>query len=75
LTSSRRRPDRPIESVVLRISFRGDRETLSEFRKALPSSKLKEGVLELKIEGTEPQEVEQKAREVLEKLREVEGGR
>ena len=75
MSSSSRRPDRPIESVALTISFKGDSKTLSEVRKALPESKAKGRTLELTIRGDEPLEVERKAREVLEKLRAASGGR
>jgi len=73
LTLARRRPDRPIESVELRISFRADRATAEATKLAVPTAVLSNGVCILKIEGEQPGDVADKAREVLEKIRGVAG--
>jgi hypothetical protein len=71
MTSSRRRTDRPIKSVELRITFNADRATASRVRKALPSAVIRHGVFEIEIVGEDPAEVEAQARAVLERLRSV----
>ena len=71
LTSSRRRTDRPIRSVELRISFDADRAAVSRIKRALPSAVIGDGVCEVEIVGEHPAEVEVEARLVLEKLRSV----
>lgn len=73
MTSARRKPDRPIESVELRISFRADRATAETIRRVIPSAVLRNGVCVLKIEGEQPGDVADKAREILEKIRSVAG--
>ncbi len=73
MTSSRRRPDRPIESVELTVSFRADGEASKKIREAIPSVKSKGSELVLKISGERPEEVEEALRGVLEKVREIEG--
>ncbi len=73
MTSSRRRPDRPIESVELTVSFRADRETSKKIREEIPSVKARGSGLVLKVSGTRPEEVEGVLRGVLEKVREIEG--
>lgn len=69
MSSSSRRPDRPIESVALRISITANGETSRKIKKAVPEAVLKNGRCEVVIEGERPAEVEEKARAVLEKLR------
>jgi len=71
MSSSRRRQDRPIESVELKITFRADRETSARIREAVPTVVLRNGACVLKIEGEQPGEVAEKARVVLERLRTV----
>ena len=73
MTSSRRRPDRPIESVELTISFNADRETSRKVREAFPAAKLKGSSVVLTLQGTEPRQVEDALRQVLEKVRQLEG--
>ena len=72
-TLARRSPDRPIESVELRISFRADRDTTEAIKQAIPSAVLRNGVCILKIEGEQPGDVAERAREVLEKIRAMAG--
>jgi len=72
-TLARRRSDKPIDSVELRISFRADRDTVEAIKRAIPSAVLKNGVCTLKIEGEQPGEVADRAREILEKVRGVAG--
>ena len=69
MTSPRRRPDRPIESVELKITFRADRATSARIKEVFPSAVLRNGACELRIEGEQPGEVADKARVALEKLR------
>ncbi len=71
MTSPRRRPDRPIESVALKITFRADRETTSKIKEAVPSARVRGGVCEVKIEGEQPSEVAATAKALLEKIRTV----
>jgi hypothetical protein len=71
LTLPRRRPDRPIESVELRISFRADRETSRKIKEAIPSVLVKGGVCEVRIEAEQPAEMAEKARTLLEKIRTI----
>jgi hypothetical protein len=73
MTSPRRRPDRPVESVQLRISFKADRATSARIKEAVPSAVLKNRGCEVTIEGSEAGEVADRARDVLEKLREALG--
>jgi hypothetical protein len=69
LTSPRRRPDRPIESVVLKITFRANREETARIREAVPSAVVHGGVCEVRISAEQPAEVAEKARVLLERLR------
>ena len=71
----RPRPDNPIESVELKISFRADRETAAKIKETIPSASLRGGVCRVKIEGKGPREVAEKAKELMEKLRSLEGPR
>jgi len=72
-TLARPKPDRPIESVELRISFRADRATAEAIKRMIPSAVLRNGVCVLKIEGEQPGDVADKAREILEKIRGMAG--
>lgn len=69
MSSPRRRRDRPIESVELKITFRGDRETNLRIRDLVPSAMIKGNVCEVRIEGEQPGEVAEGARVILEKIR------
>ncbi len=71
MTSPRRRQDKPIESVELKITFRGDRETNGRIRKLVPSAIMRGGVCVVRVEGVEPSEVAEKAKAILEKVRTV----
>lgn len=75
MNSPRRRPDRPIESVELRISFRADKDTSRKIREAVPSAVLKGRTCEIKIQAENPAEVAERAKEVLDKVRAIEGVR
>jgi hypothetical protein len=70
-TSPRQRPDRPIESVALKIQFRADRETTARIRELVPSAVVRGGVCEVKIEAEQPAEVAEQAKILLEKIRAV----
>lgn len=72
-TLARRSPDRPIDSVELRISFRANRGTAEAIKRAIPSAVVRNGVCILKIEGEQPGDVADRAREVLEKVRGMAG--
>jgi hypothetical protein len=71
LTSPRRKPDRPIESVALKITFRADRETTAKIMEVIPGAVVRGGVCEVRIEAKEPGEVAEKAKLLLEKIRTV----
>ena len=70
-TSPRPRPDRPIESVALKIRFRTDRETTAKIKELVPSAVVRGGVCEVRIEAEQPSEVAEQARVLLEKIRTV----
>ena len=69
MTSPRRRQDRVIESIELKITFRPDKATWKKVKESVPIAVLRDGACEIKIEGGRPEEVEDRARTVLEKLR------
>ncbi len=71
MNSPRRRQDRPIESVELKITFRGDREKNNRIMELVPGAVLRGGVCEVRVEGEQPSEVAEKARAILEKVRTV----
>ena len=68
-TLARRSRDRPILSVGLKISFRADMRTARAVKNAVPDTIVRNGVCVLKIEGEQPGEVVDRAREVLEEVR------
>jgi hypothetical protein len=69
MTSPRRRRGRPVESVVLRITFSGSKAEAKRIKEAIPAATMRDGVCEVAIEADEPSDVARKARELLEKLR------
>jgi hypothetical protein len=71
LTSPRRKQDRPIESVALKVTFRADRETAAKIKDVIPGAVVRGGVCEVRIEAEEPGEVAEKAKLLLEKIRTV----
>jgi len=71
MTSPRRRQDKPVESVALKITFRAGRETIARIREAIPSARVSGGVCHVSLEAKEPAEMAEKARVLLEKLRAV----
>jgi hypothetical protein len=71
MTSRKRRPDRPIQFVALKIAFRADREMREAVREVFPSARVRNGQCEVKIEAEQPDKVAEKARELLEKIRSV----
>ena len=71
MTSPRRRPDRPIESVVLKVTFPADRETAERIRQVIPTVKVRGGICEVKIQAERPADVGEKAKLLLEKLRKI----
>jgi hypothetical protein len=71
LTSPKRRRDRPIQSVALKISLRADRDRRAKIKELIPSAQVRGGVCQIRIEADEPAEVAERARVLLEKLRTV----
>ncbi|HXW94462.1 MAG TPA: hypothetical protein VEJ19_01995 [Nitrososphaerales archaeon] len=71
MNSRRRRQDRPIESLTLKIAFRAEGESAARIRELLPRAQVRGGVCTVELEAKEPAEMAEKAREVLEKLRPV----
>jgi len=71
MSSRRRRRDRPIESLALKITFRADRDSASRVKRLIPSARVSGGVCRIELEAKEPAEMAEKAREVLEKLRDA----
>ena len=69
MNSPRRKPDRPIQSVSLKITFRAGREEMAKIREAFPSAVARGGVCEVRIDAGQPAEVAEKARALLEKIR------
>ena len=71
MSSRRRRQDRPVESLALKITFRADRESAARIRALIPSAQFRGGLCRVALEAKEPGEMAEKARDVLEKLRGV----
>lgn len=71
MTSPRQRPDRPVRSVVLKITFRARKEEAAKIRAAIPSAVMRAGQCRIRIEAEEPTEAAEKARALLEKLRAI----
>ena len=69
MTSPRRRQDRPIESVSLKVTFRAGEEETNRIRKAVPSASLRRGVGEIRIDTEEPAEMADRTRAILKKLK------
>jgi hypothetical protein len=57
--------------VALKITFRADRETTEKIKKAVPSAIVRNGACEVRIEGEQPGEVAERAKELLDKIRDV----
>ena len=70
-TSPRQKHGRPIESVELRITFRGDRSTSAKIKELFPGVVVRGGICEVTVEGEEPAEVAEKARTILERIRTI----
>ena len=69
MTSPRRRQDRPVESVALKLVFRADKDLRAKIKEAIPSATFRRGNCELRIEGERPEEVADRAKGVLETIR------
>jgi hypothetical protein len=67
----RRSRGRPIESVALKITFKADKETTAKIRGAIPSAVGRKGGCEVNIEAEHPNDVAEKAKVILEKIRTV----
>jgi len=70
-TSPRQKQGRPIESVELKITFRGDRKTSAKIKGLVPGAVVRGGVCEVRVEGKQPAEVAERARTILEKIRTI----
>ena len=73
MTSPRRRPGSPIESVALKITFDAGRDEAAKIREAIPSAVVRGGVCEVVIESGRIAEVAERARALLESLRKADG--
>ncbi|MDG6900347.1 MAG: hypothetical protein JRM80_00090 [Nitrososphaerota archaeon] len=69
MTSPRRRQDRPVESVTLKITFKAKEVEAAKIMEAVPSAVKRGGLCEVKIEADEPAEAAERARALLERLR------
>jgi hypothetical protein len=69
MSSRRQRQDRPIESLALKIAFRANGESAARIKELLPSAQVRGGICRVELEAKEPEEMAEKARAVLEKLR------
>lgn len=66
---ARQSKDRPIEAVELRIEFRADKAKSAAITSAIPYAEVRGNACVMKIKGSDPGEVAEKAREVLEVIR------
>ena len=71
MTSHRRRPGSPIESVSLTVSFSSTKDHASKLKSVVPTLTFHEGVCKVTIESTSPKEAAEKARDLLEKVRKI----
>jgi hypothetical protein len=71
MSSPRRKHGRPIESVELKITFSGDRETNDRIRELIPGAVVRGGVCEVRVEAERPGDVAEVARVMLEKIRTI----
>ena len=69
MTSPRRRQDRPIESVSLRVTFRGGKEEADRIKMAVPSASLRRGAVEFRVDTEEPAEMAERTRAILKELK------
>ena len=75
MNSPRRRRDRPVGSVELRISIRADKATSRKIKEALPSAVETAGGCVVDFSAEEPEDVAVAARELLEKVRAIENAK
>ncbi len=73
MTLPRRRRGSPIESITLKIAFRADRATAAAVKEVVPSAVVRGGSCVFSIQGSEPGEVADKAKAVLEIIRGMAG--
>ncbi len=69
MTLPSRKQGKPIETVKLSVTFRGDRKSLSRIRKALPGSAWDGRDLLVKIEGEDPLAVAQMTKELSDRVK------
>ena len=67
----RRRQDSPIESVSLTVSFRSTKDEASKLKSFVPALTFRNGNCEVRIRTRSSKEAAEKARGLLEKVREV----
>ena len=71
MTSHRRKHGRPIESVELKITFSGDRETNERIKELIPGAVVRGGACEVRVEAERPSDVAEMARAILERIRTI----
>jgi hypothetical protein len=71
MNSPRPKHGRPIESVELSVVFRTNRRTAARIKDLVPSVNLRSGGCEVIIEGKDPGDVAERAKEILDKVRSV----
>ncbi len=72
MTSPRRRPDRPIRSLELSITFRADREVARRVKEAFPTAQVTGGVCVVRVVAKDPSDLTEKARKMLEDMKMLE---
>jgi hypothetical protein len=65
----KRRQDRPIESVSLKLTFRAGRNAAAKIRDVVPTATVRGRVCVVEIAGERPGDVAEKAREILDRVR------
>jgi hypothetical protein len=73
MTSPRRKQNKPVESVELKVTFRAGRTTIDRIKEAIPSAVIRDGACELRLSGEEATEIAAGARAMLEKVRAITG--
>ena len=59
--------------MELRLAFNADKATAEAVREVVPAAVLRGGICRLKIQGSDPREVADRAREVFDRIRESSG--
>jgi hypothetical protein len=69
MTSPRRKPVSPVESIELKVYFRADKVTAAKVKGLFPSAVVKDGTCHVEIEGDDPGAVAAKAKVLLDSVR------